>query len=112
MAFNRQGTGLMVVRVCLGVFLIAEGLSKVRWLFNSSILAGTLNEWLQAAAYGSATRWYLEHVAIPGTVVFARLVPVGELACGFALLFGMWTTLFASLAFLMVLNFHLASGGL
>ena len=54
----------------------------------------------------------LEHVAIPGTAVFARLVPLGELAAGVALIVGLWTPLAALLAFVMVLNIHVASGAL
>jgi uncharacterized membrane protein YphA (DoxX/SURF4 family) len=51
-------------------------------------------------------------VAIPLAPVFARLVPLGELACGFALLLGLRVRLAAVLAFLMVLSFHFASGAL
>ena len=43
---------------------------------------------------------------------FARLVPLGELSCGFALILGIWTPLFAFIAFLMALNFQFASGAL
>ncbi len=110
MAIDRQGTGLTIIRVCLGVFFLVEGLSKLRWFVSSGILAGQLNGWLSSAAVGSMSRWYLEHVAIPGTIVFARLVPLGELAAGFALIVGFWTPLAAFLAFLMVMNIHLASG--
>jgi hypothetical protein len=42
--------------------------------------------------------------------VFARLIPLAELATALALLLGFWTPVAATLAFLMVLNFHLASG--
>ena len=112
MAIDRQGTGLTIVRVCLGVFFLFEGIGKVPWLFNSGILAGRFSGWLSDAAAGSMSRWYLEHVAIPGTVVFARLVPLGELAAGISLIVGFWTPLAAFLAFVMVMNIHVASGAL
>jgi uncharacterized membrane protein YphA (DoxX/SURF4 family) len=112
MAFDRQGTGLTTIRICLGVFFLFEGLGKLRWFLTSAILANRLNGWLAEAPAGSIARWYLEHVAIPGVALFARLVPLGELAAGVALIVGWWTPLAALLAFLMVLNIHVASGAL
>ena len=110
MAINRQGAGLAIVRICIGLFFIFEGLSKLRWFVDSSILAGQLNGWLQNVGAGSISHRYLETIAIPWTVVFARLVPAGELACGVSLLLGVWTSVFAALAFFMVMNFSFASG--
>lgn len=112
MAIDRHGTGLTIVRVCLGVFFLFEGIGKLAWLTNASILAGRFNGWLADAAAGSWSRWYLEHVAIPGTPVFARLVPLGELSAGLALIVGFWTPVAAFLAFFMVMNIHVASGAL
>ena len=42
--------------------------------------------------------------------VFARIVPLGEICSGLALLLGIWTPLFAFIAFFMALNFQIASG--
>lgn len=105
---NKESTGLVVLRLCLGVFLIFEGLDKLAWLTDSSILVGRLQQWLTTA--GPYSRWYIETVCLPGAAVFARLVLLGELAAGTALVLGLWTRLAAILAFLMVLNFHVASG--
>ncbi len=112
MAIDRQGTGLAIVRVCIGAFFVAEGLSKYRWFTDTSILAGRFSGWLAAAPPDSWSRWYLEHVAIPGTASFARLVPLGEIGSGLALVVGFWTPLFAFIAFAMALNFHIAGGTL
>lgn len=109
---NKQGVGLVIIRVCLGVFFLFEGIGKASWLLNAGILNDRLAGWLTEAAVGSTSRWYLEHVATHGTAVFARLVPLGELAAGIALMAGVWTRTAAFLAFLMVLNFHVASGAL
>jgi uncharacterized membrane protein YphA (DoxX/SURF4 family) len=102
--------GLRAASVCLGVFLIFEGLGKIAWLGDSAPLSNQLRGWLENAP--PASRWYLETFAIPGVPMFARLVPLGELAAGLALLAGFWTRVAALLAFLMVLNFHVASGRL
>ena len=110
MGIDRQKTGLVIVRIFTGVFFLFEGIGKLGWILNSSILSGRFNGWLSEAAPGSMSRWYLEHVAIPGTAVFARLVPLGELSAGVALIAGIWTPLAAFLAFVMVLNIHIASG--
>ena len=53
MAIDRQGTGLAVVRIAIGVFFLAEGLSKYRWFTDSSMLASQLSGWLQNAQPGS-----------------------------------------------------------
>jgi uncharacterized membrane protein YphA (DoxX/SURF4 family) len=112
MAFDRQGTGLTITRVFLGVFFLVEGLGKWRWFLDTSILAGDFSKWLETAAAGSMTRWYLERVAIPGVAIFARLVPLGEICSGIALVVGFWTPFVAFLAFFMVLNIHVASGAI
>jgi uncharacterized membrane protein YphA (DoxX/SURF4 family) len=110
MAIDRQGTGLTLLRIFIGIFFIFEGLGKIRWFVNTSQLAGMFSSWLQAAAPGSVSHWYLEHIALPGLSVFARLVPLGEITSGLALVLGFWTPFFAFVAFLMALNFQIASG--
>jgi uncharacterized membrane protein YphA (DoxX/SURF4 family) len=102
--------GLRMLALFLGVFLIFEGIGKLAWLGDSGALSQQLQGWLKGAPPGS--RWYLETFAIPGVPMFARLVVVGELLAGTALVVGFWTRLAATLAFLMVLNFHFASGRL
>lgn len=112
MAMDRQGTGLAVLRIMIGVFFMFEGLGKLRWFVDPSILQNQLGGWHQSAAAGSMVATYLERFAIPGIQVFARLVPIGEFGCGLALVLGFWTPVFASILFLMVLNFQFASGNL
>jgi uncharacterized membrane protein YphA (DoxX/SURF4 family) len=110
MAIDRQGTGLTLLRIFIGVFFIFEGLGKIRWFVDTSQLAGMFSSWWQAAAPGSVSHWYLERIALPGLSVFARLVPLGEITSGLALVFGFWTPFFAFVAFFMALNFQIASG--
>jgi uncharacterized membrane protein YphA (DoxX/SURF4 family) len=112
MAVDRQAAGIAVLRICLGVFFVFEGIGKLRWFTDSSILAGQLNGWQQAAPIGSLTHVYLTRVAIPGVALFSRLVPLGEIVSGLALLAGFWTPFFASVALFMALNFHVGSGAL
>ena len=112
MAVDRRAAGLTILRICIGVFFICEGLGKIRWFTDSSVLAGQFAAWSQAAAPGSIAHWYLQRVATPGLAVFARLVPAGEIVSGTAMVFGFWTPLFAFVAFFMALNFHVASGAL
>jgi uncharacterized membrane protein YphA (DoxX/SURF4 family) len=99
---------LRVLSIFLGVFFLFEGISKLGWLTDASVLTSRLQEWLGTAS--SINRWYLETVAIPGAPVFARLVMFGELAVGTALIAGFRARLTATIALLMVLNFHFASG--
>ena len=101
------GAGLRVLSICLGVFMFGMGFDKLGWLTDPGILAERLNEWLSSApAY---TRWYLQTVAVPGSPILARLIPVTEMAVGVALLLGVYVRPAAAVAFFMVLNFHFAS---
>jgi len=112
MAMDRQGTGLAILRILIGVFFCFLGIGKIRWFANTSILARQFDEWSHAAAAGSVSQWYLSRIAVPGVTIFARLVPFGEIVGGLALIVGFWTPIVALLAFLMVLNIHIASGAI
>jgi len=112
MAVDRTRLGLTILRISIGVFFVFEGLGKIRWLTNSSILAAQFADWSQTAPTGSIMQGYLQRIAVPGVAVFARLVPLGELLCGTALILGVLTPLAAFLAFFMALNFQIASGAI
>ena len=112
MAIDRQGTGLAALRILIAVFFLFQGIGKLHWFADPSALAGQFDGWLRALPPGSLSARYLTRFAIPHTVAFARLVPIGELSSGLAMLFGFWTPIFAFIAFCMVLNFHIASGAL
>jgi uncharacterized membrane protein YphA (DoxX/SURF4 family) len=112
MAIDRHAAGLSVVRMCVGVFFLFEGVSKFSWFGDPSILGRQLDGWLRAVPAASWSHAFLERVAIPWTATFARLVPLGELSSGVALVAGFWTPLFALVAFLMALTFQFASGAL
>jgi uncharacterized membrane protein YphA (DoxX/SURF4 family) len=109
MMAGRQRMAWTILRVCVGVFFLFEGLGKIRWFTDGSMLRGQLAGWAQATVPGSISHSYLEAVA-PYAAVFARLVPLGEMFSGLALILGVWTPLFAFIAFFMALNFQIASG--
>jgi uncharacterized membrane protein YphA (DoxX/SURF4 family) len=108
MSTAANASGLRVLSLSLGVFFLFMGLDKLAWLTNVGLLTAQLNDWL--AAGPAASRWYLQTIAIPGAPVFARLVPIGELAIGVALLTGFQARIAALLGFFMVVNFHFAMG--
>ncbi len=112
MALDRSRAGLTVLRVSLGVFFLFEGLSKIRWLVNPALLATELTGWAHTVSPLSLSGRYLSRVALPWVAYFARLVPLGELTCGVALIAGFATPLFAFIAFFMALNFQFASAAL
>jgi uncharacterized membrane protein YphA (DoxX/SURF4 family) len=106
---GKGGTlGLRLLGLALGVFLVFDGLDKRTWLLDSSVFAELLREWRSGAAPSS--RWYIETLMLPAIPLFARLIVVGELLAGAALMCGFWTRLGAALGLLVMLNFHLASG--
>jgi uncharacterized membrane protein YphA (DoxX/SURF4 family) len=100
-----QATGLVAVRIAIGIFVLFSGIGKLRWLMDSTALSTQLADWYAHA--GLMSRWYLERI-MPGAPVFARLVPLGEILGGLALIAGFWTRLVAGVLLLMVLNFQLA----
>ena len=112
MAIDRQGSGLALLRICIGIFFLFEGIGKIGWLTDTSILAGQLTGWAQAVPSASWSHLYLEKVAMPYAAIFARLVPIGEMTTGLALIAGIWTPLVAFIGFFMALNFQFASGAL
>ena len=99
---------LRALALMLGVFFLFQGLNKLPWLLDSSILAERLQNWSRDAA--PSQRWYIETIAVPGVPLFARLVPLAELSTGLALIVGFWPRLAAALALAMVANFHFALG--
>ena len=104
-----QAAGLMLIRITVGIYLLFMGIGKARWLLDSTPLANQLSLWSAQAT--PLSRWYLERI-LPGTPVFARLVPLGEMAGGLALAVGFWTRLVAGAMFLMILNYQLAAGAI
>jgi uncharacterized membrane protein YphA (DoxX/SURF4 family) len=112
MAIDRHAAGLTILRICIGIFFVFEGIGKLGWLTDRSVLAEQLRNWSQVASTASLNHRYLERIAIPGVTFFARLVPLGELISGAALVAGFQTRLFAFVAFFMALNFQFASGAL
>ena len=105
---DANASGLRVLSLFLGVFFLFMGLDKLAWLTDDGLLTRQLDQWL--AASPGANRWYLRTIAIPAAPVFARLVPVGELATGVALLTGFLPRAAALAGLFMVLNFHFAMG--
>jgi uncharacterized membrane protein YphA (DoxX/SURF4 family) len=99
---------LRLLGLALGLFFLFNGLTKVSWLFDSSILSDRFDGWLENAP--PAVRWYIETLAAPGVPLFARIVPIAELSTGAALILGFWTRLAAFLALMMVTNFNFARG--
>ena len=110
MAAGRLGSsaaGLRALSVCIGTFILFMGINKIDWFADPGILSGLFQEWLGSAS--SASRWYLEHIAIPGTPLFARVIPCTEMLIGLALVSGFHIRIAAAVMLLMVLNFHFAS---
>jgi len=106
---TRQTAGWVILRIALGIFFIFEGLGKISWFTHPALLTDQLTGWSQSGP-GSIATWYLGRIALPYAPTFARLVPLGEISSGLALLTGFWTPLFAFIAFFMALNFQVASG--
>jgi uncharacterized membrane protein YphA (DoxX/SURF4 family) len=100
--------GLRLLAICIGIFFLGMSSTKIAWFTDGNILLQKLQMIFLPKA-PPIVRWYLETVCIPGAPLFARLVPLGEIAAGVALILGVWTRMAATVAFLMALNFHFAT---
>ena len=112
MAIDRHGTGLTLLRILLGVFFLFQGLGNLPWLLDPSPLSQQLASWEHGVRAGSISAQYLQRVAVPFAGAIARLIPLAEIGAGLAMIAGFWTSLVAFLAFVMVVNFHIASGAI
>ncbi len=104
-----QAAGLVIIRICAGIFMVFFGFEKASWVLDSTPLATLLSFWLTDAP--PVSRWFLERM-MPGAPVFARLLPVGTMLGGAALVLGFWTRMAAALSLLMVLSLQLAAGSM
>jgi uncharacterized membrane protein YphA (DoxX/SURF4 family) len=104
-----QAAALLLLRVLLGVFMLFFGIDKASWLLDATPLATQLSSWLVEAP--PASRWYLERI-IPGAPVFARIVPLGAMLGGLALVAGFWTRMAALLSLVVILSLQLGAGSM
>jgi uncharacterized membrane protein YphA (DoxX/SURF4 family) len=100
---------LRLLRVLLGVFMLFFGLDKASWLLDATPLTTQLSSWLLDAPPPS--RWYLERI-IPGAPVFARVVPLGAILGGLALVAGFWTRMAALLSLVVIVSLQLGAGSM
>ena len=102
---------LTLLRVAVGVFLLVKCSGKIGWIVDAEPLVSRLTRWAANEEAIGVSRWYAG-LLLPGAWAFARLSFAGELGAGLALVAGFHTRVIAALAALMILNFHLATGGL
>ena len=98
MAIDRQGTGLAVLRICIGVFFLFEALGKLRWFTDSSILAGMLAAWHGELRAGVDQRPLPRARRDPRRRHLCPAGSLGEFTCGLALVVGFWTPIVAFVA--------------
>lgn len=101
------GLALRVVALGIGVFFFATSYNKLGWLGEPTLLTQRFQLWLPDAS--PYARLYLEHLAIPGSAVFARVVPIAEFLTALSMLTGVYTNVAAAAALFMILNFHVAT---
>ena len=99
----------VLVRVTAGVYILFMGLSRIGWVLDSTPLLHQLAEW---SSHSTSLDHWISSGSCPGAPVFARLVPLGEIVGGLALVAGIWTRLSAAMLLLMALNFQIAAGAM
>jgi uncharacterized membrane protein YphA (DoxX/SURF4 family) len=99
---------LAFLRIAAGASLVSSGLLKLSWFTSTAALDQKLADWAAHPANPLVAKYLA--LAAPHHGLFARLVVLGELGLGTLLVLGFLTPLAALLAFVMVLQFQLASG--
>lgn len=105
---SASANGLRLLSAVLGIFLLSMGLGKLDWAADSSLLENELRNWWGPAP--AISKLYIDWFAMPLHPVLARLVLLGELTTGLALVAGYRLRLAALTALFMILNFHFAMG--
>ena len=100
---------LALLRIATGVSLVGPGLKKLGWFAHPG-LEPTLANFASHAPNGMVTSYL--HAVTPHHALLARVVVLGELGLGTLLILGLFTPVAAALAFLMVAQFHFASGAM
>ena len=99
-------SGLVAVRLALGLFFVFESSDKWPWVTHPEQLTAILMRW--AAAGSPLSKWYIQTICLPRVSLFAPAVFFGEALLGLALIFGIWTRATALILFFLVLNIHFA----
>ena len=104
---------ILLLRLALGALFLNAGLSKINdgWLTSDQELLSSLTTYQQKASTDWQKR-YLETVALPYVSIWAKMIPLGEVALGASLLLGLLTRFSTAMGIIMVLNLHAANGNL
>jgi len=100
---------LGLLRIAAGISLLGPGFSKLGW-FAHPTLEQTLANWAQHAPNGLVVSYL--HLVTPHHAGLARVVVIGELGLGTLLVLGFLTPVAATLALIMVAQYHFASGAM
>lgn len=102
---------LLPLRLFCGWVFLNSGVHKLSdgWL-GSGQLAEVLGEWLKSGKTYSFYAPFLRDVVLPHADLFARLIALGELLVGAALLAGLLTRLSALVGLILVGNFLVGRG--
>ena len=99
---------IVLLRVYTGVFFAYHGIGKIRHEDFAEAFTGFLTRSLESGF--SFYHPFIESVILPNTELFSTLLAWGEIAIGFALIFGLATRYAAFVGAFMVLNFWFAKG--
>src|SRR5262245_1470235 len=106
-AADAMGAALRLITIGLGIFFVAMSYNKVAWLSDPAQLTDRFQHWLPTAS--PYARVYLQTIAIPGGLLFARIVPIAEFLTALSMFTGVMTNVAAGAALFMILNFHTAT---
>jgi uncharacterized membrane protein YphA (DoxX/SURF4 family) len=101
---------LALLRVAAGLSLLGPGLTKLGWFASAQPLQQKLTAWAASAPFPFVAKYV--NFMLPHAGALSKVVALGELGLGGLLLVGFLTPVAALLGFLMVLQFHFASGAL
>ncbi|GEM_PF-994406 len=103
---------ILLLRLVIGALFASAAVDKYNagWLTNAEPLSESLTNYQHRAA--GIQLAYLEHVAIPYTGIWTKLITVGEACMALSLILGLLVRLSSAVGLFMVLNLHAANGNL
>ena len=103
---------ILLLRLVLGVLFAHLSMGKIHdgWLSNAEPIRQSLTNFQKNA--GGIQLYYIEHVAMPYTGFWAKLITVGEACLAISFILGLLVRLSSAAGIFMVLNLHAATGNL
>ena len=96
---------ILIVRLVSGIIMLQQGLEKLTGSFTLKGLVPVIKENTDSPIW---YKWFFEHIVAHSTSLFDFIIPLGEIAIGLGLLFGVLSYAASFFGAFVMLNYILA----